>query len=312
MQDELILEELMFFSQNTTNLGRDHYGLGDKLLEYDRDNNDVNRIIKRIYLVKSKGVKVNKQKNIGSDVEGIVLDFEFVLSIYPRDNDILGRKSSVICCGKLPKFDDSDSKLNPEEIQKIVEKLESKILNETENFAHKISRNLPHDLKDSGQVKYFLQKFYKKINPTIFNNAIDVLIPKRKNQWLWAFVISPLLVAVYLASSFFTPPLITTPIPLTTNPVTTTAPKPPNNNSSTTTAPTAKPQILRLGMQGSDVKLLQQKLISLGSLKDKDDGIFGYKTKAGVETFQREHQLKIDGVVGPATWKALLKETMDS
>jgi peptidoglycan hydrolase-like protein with peptidoglycan-binding domain len=42
------------------------------------------------------------------------------------------------------------------------------------------------------------------------------------------------------------------------------------------------------------------------TLSDKDiDGIFGPVTKSGVEQFQTDDHLAVDGIVGPATWSAL-------
>lgn len=56
---------------------------------------------------------------------------------------------------------------------------------------------------------------------------------------------------------------------------------------------------LRLGSKGQDVRLLQEKL------SVPIDGVFGPKTAASVEKFQRQQGLTADGVVGAATWKAL-------
>ena len=51
---------------------------------------------------------------------------------------------------------------------------------------------------------------------------------------------------------------------------------------------------------GDDVKALQR------LLKITSDGQFGAITKNAVMGFQRAHRLSVDGVVGPATWQALL------
>jgi N-acetyl-anhydromuramyl-L-alanine amidase AmpD len=54
---------------------------------------------------------------------------------------------------------------------------------------------------------------------------------------------------------------------------------------------------------------LQNKLVEL-RLLNRCSGRFDRKTKAAVEDFQRQNSLKVDGVVGPLTWAALLYPTM--
>jgi hypothetical protein len=56
---------------------------------------------------------------------------------------------------------------------------------------------------------------------------------------------------------------------------------------------------LRRGATGDQVKDLQQKL------RVADDGAFGATTEAAVRTFQRNHGLVPDGIVGPKTWVLL-------
>jgi N-acetylmuramoyl-L-alanine amidase len=58
--------------------------------------------------------------------------------------------------------------------------------------------------------------------------------------------------------------------------------------------------ILKKGSEGKDVKLLQQKL------GINDDGKFGEVTESNVIIFQKKHKLKADGIVGKATWTALV------
>lgn len=68
--------------------------------------------------------------------------------------------------------------------------------------------------------------------------------------------------------------------------------------------PKPQPKTLRRGDSGTDVKLLQVRLVNKG-LRVNIDGDFGAKTEYAVEVFQKNHGLYADGVVGPQTWKAL-------
>lgn len=78
---------------------------------------------------------------------------------------------------------------------------------------------------------------------------------------------------------------------------------------SSTPTPTPAPQsdLLRFGSEGDDVKELQEDLIKLGYDLGKTgaDGDFGTKTLTAVKDFQEKHNLKIDGIVGSATKKAI-------
>ncbi|MGI8505348.1 MAG: peptidoglycan-binding domain-containing protein [Solirubrobacteraceae bacterium] len=60
------------------------------------------------------------------------------------------------------------------------------------------------------------------------------------------------------------------------------------------------------GAQGDLVVWAQEHLISAGYATGVDGG-FGVKTQRVVESFQTAHGLTPDGIVGPATWAALLR-----
>lgn len=62
---------------------------------------------------------------------------------------------------------------------------------------------------------------------------------------------------------------------------------------------------LKKSNKGVDVKLLQDKLNTLGFDCGKVDGDFGSKTETAVKEFQAANKLKDDGVVGKKTCKAL-------
>ncbi|ADG83770.1 spore cortex-lytic protein [Thermincola ferriacetica] len=67
----------------------------------------------------------------------------------------------------------------------------------------------------------------------------------------------------------------------------------------------AQPATLYWGSKGSDVIKLQTRLKDWGYFKGPVDGVFGAATSRAVKNFQRKHGLTPDGVVGPATWRAL-------
>ena len=65
-------------------------------------------------------------------------------------------------------------------------------------------------------------------------------------------------------------------------------------------------RILMRGLEGDDVRLIQQRLYDLGYLTGAVDGKFGLQTQKAVRAFQRAHKLeKIDGKVGEQTLAAL-------
>jgi Putative peptidoglycan binding domain len=106
---------------------------------------------------------------------------------------------------------------------------------------------------------------------------------------------------VFNGSKPATPPVTPPPKPLTqTTPTTTQA---------TTTATVQGPeQTLKPGDTGSQVKLLQQSLATLGFSSGKPDGVYGPSTQNAVERFQVSQGLPEDGIVGPQTLAAIQKQ----
>ena len=62
---------------------------------------------------------------------------------------------------------------------------------------------------------------------------------------------------------------------------------------------------LRRGARGFAVEVTQRRLGALGYDTGPADGVFGRKTRRGVKGFQRVKGLKVDGVVGGKTWRAM-------
>lgn len=65
--------------------------------------------------------------------------------------------------------------------------------------------------------------------------------------------------------------------------------------------------ILRRRMRGPAVRDLQERLRAKGFLRVSADGVFGAETQAAVKAAQLQYQLPADGIVGRATWEALLR-----
>ncbi|MEP6517007.1 peptidoglycan-binding domain-containing protein [Microcoleus vaginatus] len=65
--------------------------------------------------------------------------------------------------------------------------------------------------------------------------------------------------------------------------------------------------VLRRRMRGRAVRDLQERLRAKGFLRVSADGVFGPETQAAVKAAQRQYQLPADGIVGRATWEALLR-----
>lgn len=63
---------------------------------------------------------------------------------------------------------------------------------------------------------------------------------------------------------------------------------------------------LRRGMRGEEVLQMQVLLAKDGSNLELD-GIFGGGTQSAVRSFQKRHNLVVDGIVGPKTWAELDK-----
>ena len=67
----------------------------------------------------------------------------------------------------------------------------------------------------------------------------------------------------------------------------------------------ASASVLRRGDSSDAVKAMQQRLIALGYLSGRADGIFGVKTFEALKAFQRANRLSPDGIAGSLTLSAL-------
>lgn len=73
----------------------------------------------------------------------------------------------------------------------------------------------------------------------------------------------------------------------------------------TTDGPANRPTAV--SQTDEEIKQYQDQLKTLGYYSGNLDGIAGRLTDKAVRNFQREHELKVDGIVGPATRAALIR-----
>lgn len=67
-------------------------------------------------------------------------------------------------------------------------------------------------------------------------------------------------------------------------------------------------RLYRRGDQGEPVRDIQGRLSALGHTAEPDEeGDFGEGTEAAVRSFQAERGLDVDGIVGPVTWRMLVR-----
>ena len=106
------------------------------------------------------------------------------------------------------------------------------------------------------------------------------------------------------------------PAPGSAAPATSLAPPSTHEPTTTTTAPAKRPRkvapakpkaprILRAGMEGHDVAVVQRRLAGLGYEVTSADGNLGEATRHAVVAFQKVNGLDRDGAVGLKTRKAL-------
>lgn len=69
---------------------------------------------------------------------------------------------------------------------------------------------------------------------------------------------------------------------------------------------------LQYGSQNGDVWDLQFRLQILGYYHQPLDGKFGYYTNTAVRQFQRDYGVGVDGIVGPKTWQALKRVSVNA
>ncbi|MEW8974171.1 MAG: spore cortex-lytic enzyme [Tissierellaceae bacterium] len=65
------------------------------------------------------------------------------------------------------------------------------------------------------------------------------------------------------------------------------------------------PRTIYWGNTGSDVRTVQDKLLRWGYYDGTVDGIYGARTYRAIRRFQQRNGLTVDGIVGPATARAL-------
>ena len=93
--------------------------------------------------------------------------------------------------------------------------------------------------------------------------------------------------------------------PPATTPTTSNQPTTPTTTAARAPRSLAPTSTLKPGDTGAQVKRLQRALAQLGYSPGSVDGDYGPSTVAAVKRFQQASKLTADGVVGPATLRAL-------
>lgn len=103
-------------------------------------------------------------------------------------------------------------------------------------------------------------------------------------------------------------PSVTSPVAtLPSNTIAVVTSKPTNTPGPATPTPT--PSSLQKGMEGAEVRKMQQRLKDLGYLNGSADGDFGDATLEAVKTFQRANGLSVDGKAGKNTLNKLYSDS---
>ncbi len=138
------------------------------------------------------------------------------------------------------------------------------------------------------------------------------------NATTWTRLFPPL--SAFDGSTPDTPPPASTPRPSPSPEAARPAPSKPTKPAPSTTRPPTKPSkpattrpaaaelpTLREGMRGDAVERLQTRLRAIGVYDGEIDGIFGPATLEAVKAAQEKFDLEPDGIVGTATWSAILR-----
>lgn len=82
-------------------------------------------------------------------------------------------------------------------------------------------------------------------------------------------------------------------------------PDPIEDDKTDVTSTVGNYRVIKWGMQGDDVKLMQQMLINRGYVLSAT-GKYASRTLKAITAFQEANGLKVDGIVGKRTWNKLL------
>lgn len=67
-------------------------------------------------------------------------------------------------------------------------------------------------------------------------------------------------------------------------------------------------RILKVGLAGDDIKLLQERLTELGFFNGRISSKFDARTQNAVRDFQDNKGLNVDGTIGLSTWELMFSK----